>query len=81
MNEVVAALAGAIGNLDSAARQLVDRHSNESDLLPALEGFIHACKCACTANIHWRSDRLQVLLLIGSGVANASVQSSLRSLP
>ncbi|KAL8963659.1 MAG: hypothetical protein Q9193_000103 [Seirophora villosa] len=53
MNEVVADLKRAIANLELAARQLLDRHSNETAVLPALEKFIHGCKCACTANMNW----------------------------
>ena len=55
MDNAVEILNEAIAAFEVSSRQLLDRQSCEKDVHLELEKFIHGCRCACTANMNWRS--------------------------
>ncbi len=55
MDKAVKILSDSIATFEVAAQQLLDRHSGDMDVYLRLQKFIYGCKCACTANMNWRS--------------------------
>lgn len=64
MDIAVKILDESVATFERSSRQLLDRHSNATDVHFGLKKFIHGCKCACTANLNWRS-----VVLMGSPLA------------
>lgn len=56
IDHAVRMIDSAIASFDKTASQLIDRHANDPDMQSVLQKFIHGCRCACTANMNWRSD-------------------------
>lgn len=54
MDNAASTVKRAIAAFDLSARQLLDRHFDDGDVLSGLVKFIHGCRCACTANMNWR---------------------------
>ena len=55
MENATAVLENSIATFESSSRQLLERYAAEPELHNNLEKFVHGCKCACTANLNWRS--------------------------
>lgn len=53
MDNAVKILDESIAAFELSSRQLLDRHSYDTDVHLGLKKFIHGCKCACTANLNW----------------------------
>lgn len=51
----------AIVSFDKTASQLENRYRDDPEVLSGLQKFIHACRCACTANLSWRSESQRCL--------------------
>ena len=54
MAEALDIIKAAIARFDIAAHQLLERYAFNKVLHDNLEKFVHACRCACTANLNWR---------------------------
>ena len=45
----------SIANFEEASRVLLAKYSHDENTHRDLQKFVHACQCACTANLNWRS--------------------------
>jgi hypothetical protein len=55
MDKAVEILSDSIATFEVSAQQLLDRHTGDLVVYLRLQKFIYGCKCACTANMNWRS--------------------------
>ena len=55
MGSAVEILKESVAAFEVSSRQLLNRHSYDMNIQLGLSKFIHGCRCACTANLNWRS--------------------------
>ena len=55
MDAAIVSLKTSIAAFEFSSRRLLDRYSDDTDTFVSLDKFIHGCRCACTANLNWRS--------------------------
>lgn len=73
MDSAVEILSKSIAAFEASSRKLLDRHLCDTDVHLRLQKFIHGCRCACTANMNWRS--VISIYLCLEFVAELAVQS------
>lgn len=45
----------SVQGFEICSQQLLARHAHDANVSEKILQFIHGCKCACTANLNWRS--------------------------
>lgn len=74
MDDAVGILKNSIAVFETASQRLLDFYSYDKEIHLGIQKFIHACQCACTANLNWRSVNA---IYRSSTIANLSLQSYL----
>ena len=78
MDDAMGILIKAIADFEHSTQSLLDQYPDNIPVHSELQKFIHGCRCACTANLNWRS----VLLIDRLGVkTNFMHQSSIGKIP